>query len=112
MFCPKCDAEGHPKVGDSFVVFGSEAKKYHPRYCTSHTITIGYTPHIISFTQPLTMKDGNIQLTVTCGVCGASFIYKDPNIAYTFTGTHFIYVSKNDFKALLMSWTNTGYEII
>lgn len=114
MFCPKCYASGHPQKGDRFVVFGSTHKIFHPKicHCDIPVRDRGFTPHIISFSQPLTMEDDKVKLTCSCGVCETTYRLKRQNIYFTFTEVKFMTISMRDFKALLMSWTNTGFELI
>ena len=111
MFCPWCNAHGRPQKGDRFVVYGSNAHDFHGRFCHQDGYT-GFTPHIISFDRPLVYKDGKIQLTKTCGVHGASYRIENQKLIFDFKDVEYFYISPEDFKALMMKWLNTGYEII
>lgn len=114
MFCPKCYASDHPDKGDKFVVFGSTDKIFHP-HIVHHNVGVrnyGYTPHIISFSQPLTMEGNKVKLTISCGVCQTSYYYEKQALHLVFKEVGFMTISLRDFKALLMKWTNTGYELL
>lgn len=81
-----------------------------------HTIRSGYTPHIIVYENPLIITKKGIEIKTTCGIdsCGISITGDRGDGSYDirFNRIDTIYLSPNDFNALVNTWKNTGYETI
>lgn len=110
MFCPECLAHDRPSKGDKFVVYGSSKMAFYPREC-HHDGIKGFTPHIITVSEPLKVRDNLVEVVACCGICGSSYTYDKQQISFSFK-PHFVRLTFIDFQALVMRWVRTGYEII
>lgn len=113
MYCPQCHSKGNPHKGDKFVVWGSTEQNFHARIC-HHDVgkLIGFTPHLITFLDPVNIIGGKVDISVSCGVCETSYYHKDGYVYFVFKNVRYIQLEHNDFQALLDKWTNTGFELI
>lgn len=110
MYCPRCNASDHPTKGDVFIVYGSKRKTLMQRIAQWYGVK-GYTPHIISFDQPLKMKDGKVEIIVSCGVCEMVYDYIDMEAVFVIKKAHVIHLPKKDFDALVLYCKHLGYDI-
>jgi hypothetical protein len=111
MFCIRCFRKNRPQKGNKFIVFGASSNKLRSKLCHGDGCA-GFTPHIVSFANPLVIKNGKVEIYVSCGVCGVFFKYDNMQDNFIFRSFEALYLTKSDFNALLALWTNTGYEII
>ena len=120
MFCPACYQRRKPARGELFVVYN------HDHECLAikenHVSSVnGFTPHLVSWEEPLEVKDGKVQLSACCGVnfCGVyvdpkDFKHAEPGVAteIQFIKTEFIWLPVDEFVALKDKWRgNTGYNL-
>lgn len=113
MFCPQCNANDRPKVGQYFLFWGAtrnhlDIKKIH------QTVKIGFTPHIILYQNPIEIEKEGVYIQFTCGVdgCGITITEKTKtSFTFVINKENGLYLPPNDFAALL-NWKNTGYELI
>lgn len=110
MYCPICNAHDRPTKGSPFVVYGSTRKRYMQRIAEWYGV-IGFTPHLITFEQPLKTKGNDVQITFSCGVCEIIYDYIDSQPVFVIKGSHKIWLPKKDFNALLFDCKDLGYTI-
>jgi hypothetical protein len=113
MYCPRCNAREHPYKGDLFVVFGTTRQHLLVRK-THINGTKGFTPHLISWDEPLLFEDGKVKCSICCGIngCGVEVDPTQDDMAeITFIKAEFIYLMQHDFIALRDRFKNSGYEI-
>ena len=113
LFCEKCYKEGRPANQDEFIVFGGTSGRYMDRksHCNGEP---GFTPHIIflgDINNPRIVK-GRYFVTAYCGICEVNLVWANNRYWPNFINGKDLYLSKEDYEALLGKWRNTGYEII
>lgn len=69
-FCPRCQAEGRPKTGDLFVVWG-ESRKTLLVYEAHRNGRTGFTPHTFEFKR---LVDKTVYYDVACSMVGCGSI--------------------------------------
>lgn len=117
MFCEHCCDKERPLGGDYFALFGHTRNDYIVTRCvkTCNHKDVGYTPHLISLDKT---TDDYVIISTLCGMntCGI-FLTPSKNdahkvdIAFYENKVKTFQLSHIEFKALMLKWKMTGYEI-
>ena len=115
MFCKHCHAHDRPKQGQIFVVWGHDRRMLFIRQAHQDGIC-GYTPHIISYQNPIQIVEGTVAIECACGIhgCGITVGDKRPNGSYDilFNRIEKLRLPPSDFHSLINNWRRSGYELI
>ena len=115
MFCKHCHAHDRPKQGQIFVVCGHDRQMLFIRQAHQDGIC-GYTPHIISYTNPIEIIEGLVEIHYSCAIhgCGITIGDERPNGNYDirFDRIQTLKLPVNDFQSLISDWRRSGYELI
>ena len=115
MFCKHCHAHDRPKQGQIFVVWGHDRQMLFIRQAHQDGIC-GYTPHIISYQNPIQIVEGTVAIECACGIhgCGITVGDKRPNGSYDilFNRIEKLRLPPSDFHSLINNWRRSGYELI
>lgn len=111
MFCPHCNARSSPQKNEYFIVWGSTRQDFFIKKSHQEGIS-GYTPHIISFTDPPEKQDGKCKLVICCAMHGCGVHISQSDQSFTFERTQIILLELHDFIALTTKWKNSGFELI
>ena len=71
-FCPECYKNGSPKLGELFLVFGTDSQDFHIYKVEAHGER-GFTPHILTINKVIHKEEPEIIYDCCCGICGVTF---------------------------------------